>query len=143
MEYFLHFTTAMYCSTSLFGYNFRFKIVVKIFTPHSVNASYWPQLSIYPSVFQRWGVTFKTCLTLQSVLRKLQEPQSLLLSFSFFFLNCNISLFNLTSSDDQNVMLKGLNNSSDDFVLLEEKYARDKLSSLAIVLERLRNEWSY
>lgn len=63
--------------------------------------------------------------------------------FSFFFLNCNISLFNLTSSDDQNVMLKGLNNSLDDFVLLEEKYARDKLSSLAILLERLRNEWSY
>jgi len=96
-----------------------------------------------PLYFKNEELLFKTGLALESVLWKLKESQSLLLCFPFFFLNCNISLFNLTSSDDQIVMLRGLNNSSDGFVLLEEKYARDKLSSLANLLERLRNEWSY
>lgn len=83
--------------------------------PAIVNASYFPQVLIYSSLFQGQGTSFKARLTSQSMLWKLQEAWRFLLPFSFFFLDCSIGLFNLTSSDDQNVLLKGLNNNSDDF----------------------------
>lgn len=86
-----------------------------------MKASYLPQLSVYmPLYFRDEDLLLKHVRLYKACCGNCRN-HGLLLSFSFFFSNCNISLFNLASSDDKKVTLKGLNNSSDDFVLLEEK----------------------